>query len=270
MKLLAVLVNFGDEQLDYLSEVVKELKGFKKYEVTVIVQSNIPLEIEGIDQVNVVKLNNYQLLPLTCRAEIWKRKNDFDVFIYGENDHLFLESHVDKHIEYSKILPEDRVTGLIQIEKNKEGLFYVGYHSHFDWDFNSVEEHAGKKFAYFKNTHQATFILTKKQLEKVGQNINFEQLIRYKPFYLWNNLVNSLRKKVGKPIQEPFRYSLKCKVNTDVYDFGGMKKLICISEFEENLIHHLPNLYIKGLKGRNKLNSDEDRMNNALQKLLQH
>ena len=99
MKLLAVLVNFGDEQLNYLEEVVKELKSFKRYQVTVIVQSNIPLDIEGIDLVNVVKLNNYQLLPLTCRAEIWKRKDDFDVFIYGENDHLFLESHVDKHIE---------------------------------------------------------------------------------------------------------------------------------------------------------------------------
>lgn len=268
MKLLAVLVNFGNEQLDYLKEVVNGLKSFKKYDVTVIVQSNIPLDIEGIDQLNVVKLKNYQLLPLTCRAEIWKRRNDYDVFIYGENDHMFLESHVDKHLEYSKILPEDRITGLIQIEKNEDGVYYVGYHSHFEWDFNSVETHSGKKFAYFTNTHQATFILTKKQLEKVGENINFNSLVRYKPSYLINNLVNSLRKKVGKKIKEPFRYSLKCKVNTDVFDFGGMKKLICISEFEDNLIHHLPNLYIKGLKGRTKLNSDEVRMNNALTRLL--
>ena len=47
-----------------------------------------------------------------------------------------------------------------------------------------------------------------------------------------------------------------------------MKKLICISEFEDNLIHHLPNLYIEGLKGRNKLMSDSARMNSALNQLL--
>lgn len=64
------------------------------------------------------------------------------------------------------------------------------------------------------------------------------------------------------------KYSVKCKVNTDIYEFGDMKKLICISEFEDNLIHHLPNLYIEGLKGRNKLISDSARINSALNQLL--
>lgn len=269
MKVLAVLVNYGDEQLSYLTQVVASLKAFKKYEVTVIVQSNIPLEIKGVDIVNVVALKNYQFLPLTCRKEIWKRKDEFDIFIYGENDHLFLEKHIDKHIEYSGFLPENRIPGLIQYENDGDNFYYVGYHSHFDWDYNSVETYNGKKFAYFNNTHQATFILTKKQLNKVATQINFEKLVRYTPFYLYNNLANSIRKKFQKPIKEPFRYSFKCKVNTDIYDFGGMKKVICISEFKDNIIHHLPNLYIKGLKGRKKLNSDEKRMKKALQKLDQ-
>ena len=86
-------------------------------------QSNIPLNIVGIDLVNVVELDNYQLLPLTCRAEIWKRKDEFDVFIYGENDHLFLENHVDNHLKYSDLLPKDRLSGLIQIEKSKRRCF---------------------------------------------------------------------------------------------------------------------------------------------------
>jgi hypothetical protein len=44
--------------------------------------------------------------------------------------------------------------------------------------------------------------------------------------------------------------------------------MICISDFEDNLIHHLPNLYIDGLKGRNKFRSDQTRMTKALSKLL--
>jgi GR25 family glycosyltransferase involved in LPS biosynthesis len=48
-----------------------------------------------------------------------------------------------------------------------------------------------------------------------------------------------------------------------------MKKLICISEFKENIIHHLPNLYIDGLKGRNKnQSSDDNRMKSSIIKLL--
>ena len=60
--------------------------------------------------------------------------------------------------------------------------------------------------------------------------------------------------------------------------FGGMKKLICISEFEDNLIHHLPNVYIDGAPGyrredgkivnRIKQRSEENRMQNSLKKLL--
>lgn len=48
-----------------------------------------------------------------------------------------------------------------------------------------------------------------------------------------------------------------------------MKKVICISEFEKNLIHHLPNLYINGDKGRNKnQRSDDKKMKESLIRLL--
>jgi hypothetical protein len=268
MKLLVVLVNYGDEQLNFLEKVVAELKSFVKYTVTIIVQSNIPIQIKGIDKVNVVKLKNYQLLPLTCRKEIWERRADFDFFIYGENDHLFLEKHLDNHILYSTILPKNRIPGLLQYEENAKGRYYPGYHNHFDWQLNSVETHQDKKFAHFSNAHQATFILTKSQLIEIGKKFNFNNLVKFKVPYLLNNFVNMIKKLVGFPIKGPFKYSLKCKVNTDIYDFGGMKKVICVSEFEDNLIHHLPNLYIDGIKGRAKLNADEEKMKVTLKNLL--
>ena len=245
MKILAVLVNFGTEQLDYLEQVVSELKLFKKYEVTVIVNSNILLDIKGIDKVNVIELGNYQLLPLTCRKVIWENRNDYDVFIYGENDHLFKEHHVDKHLEYEKILPKDRITGLMQYEINdKKELYYPAYHARYDWDMDSVEIYGGLKFAHFTNLHQATFILSKNQLLKIG-------------------ILNDFTNFMGQSY-----YSWKCKVNTDIYQFGGMKKLICISEFDDNLIHHLPNIYISGDRGRLKLGSWDKRMRDKLNILL--
>ena len=243
--ILAVLVNYGEEQLHYLQQVVNELKSFKKYKVTIFVNSNIPLDmIKGIDYVNVIQLDDYQLLPLTCKQVIWNYKDDFDVFLFGENDHLFQEHHIDKYLEYTSILPKNRIAGLIQYEENETGKYYPAYHAHYDWDYNSVEQYDGRKFAHFTNIHQATFILTKSQLLNIGEMYDFTTFF-------------------GKS-----HYSVKCKVNTDIYQFCEMKKMICISEFEDNLIHHLPNIYINGEQGRNKLGYGEDKMKKSINKIL--
>lgn len=243
-KILAVLVNYGDEQLQYLQQVVSELKSFKKYKVSIIVNSNIPLDIKGIDMVNVIKLDNYQLLPITCRQVIWDHKDDFDIFLFGENDHLFKEYHIDKHLEYTSILPQNRIAGLIQFEENITGRYYPAYHGHYKWDINNVEEYNNKKFAHFTNIHQATFILTKQQLLDIGKKHDFTKFFGHS------------------------QYSVKCKVNTDIYQFCDMKKLICISEFEYNIIHHLPNIYINGINGRAKLGHDHKHMLNSIKEML--
>ena len=199
IKVLAVLVNYDNEQLEYLQTVVDNLKLFKKYNVTVIVNSNIPLDkINGIDHVNVVQLDNYQLLPMTCREVLWHYREDFD----------------------------------------------PAYHANYGWDYDSVEEFNGKKFAHFTNVHQATLILTREQLLKIGNMHTFTQFF-------------------GES-----HYSAKCKVNTDVYQFCGMKKVICISELKDNSIHHLPNIYIKGDKGRDSLGSSEETMQKDMKRML--
>lgn len=267
-KILIVLVNYGDEQIHYLVTVVKQIKKFEKYESTIIINSNIPLNIEGVDHVNVIELEDYQLLPLTCRQVLYENRDNFDVFIYGENDHLFLEKHIDNHLAYSKILPKNRITGLIQYEEDNTGKYYPGYHLDFEWDFNSVEVYGNKRFAHFNNVHQATFILTREQLLNVSKKISFTDLVDEKDSKVIAFIKKVVKKTFNIDLINKEIYSVKCKVNTDVFLYGGMKKMICISEFEDNLIHHLPNLYIEGSKGRNKFRSDSMRMENSIQKLL--
>lgn len=269
IKILVVLVNYGVEQLSYLEKVVDELKSFRNYNVNIIVNSNIELNIANINEVNIYKLGDYQFLPLTCRNVIWRNRDNYDVFIYGENDHLFKETHIDRHLEYSKILPVNKVCGLLQYEENATGKYYPGYHLDFEWDFNSVEIHGHKVFAHFKNLHQASFILTKDQLKYVSKRINFTQLVDETPT-LFNRMTRKLKSNFGLKVERKNKYSVKCKVNTDIYKYGGMKKLICISDFEDNLIHHLPNLYINGEQGRRKLRSSQERMDVALNRLLEN
>lgn len=139
--------------------------------------SNIPLSIHGIDKVNVIALDDYQLLPLTCRKTIWENKDKYDLFLYGENDHLFLEKHLDNHIHYSKILPKNRITGLIQIEKDKEEIYYPGYHSgkgyHFEWDFKSVEVYQGKNLLILPTCTKPLLLSLKHNCCKLGKRLIF-------------------------------------------------------------------------------------------------
>lgn len=247
--ILAVLVNYGTEQINYLQQVVSELKSFKNYNVTVVVHSNIKLDqLTGIDHTFVIELEDYQLLPMTCRQTIYNNKESFDYFIFSENDHLWKEYHISKYIEYTKVLPDNRIAGLIQYEEDDTGRYYPAYHAHYDWDWNSVEEYNGKKFAHFTNIHQASFILSREQVENISTKYDFTQ-------FLSND-----------------HYSVKCKTNTDIYGHCGYRKLICISEFELNLIHHLPNIYINGGPGdveyRVKQRAEEERMQAALNRLL--
>lgn len=267
LKVLAVIVNYNYEQLNYLKQVASSLKKFKNYNVTVVVNSNIKINLADIDEMNVFMLDNYQLLPSTCRKTIWENRNDYDVFLYTENDHLFLEKHIDRHIEYSNLLPKNRIPGLIQFEENDGKVYFPGYHNDFDWDYQSVETYGGKKFAHFTNLHQASFILTQDQLERVGKAFNFIKLVNEKERF-FHKVKRKFAGWLGYKIKRPQVYDVMCKTCTDVYKFGGMKKVICISDFQENLIHHLPNIYIHGEKGRKKLRSPQDRMEKALKRLL--
>jgi hypothetical protein len=78
---------------------------------------------------------------MTCRQTINQESDNFDYFIFSENDHLWKEYHIDNYIEYSKILPENRIPGLIQYEEDHTGKYYPAYHAHYDWDYTSVEEY---------------------------------------------------------------------------------------------------------------------------------
>lgn len=267
---LAVLVNYGEEQLAYLQTMIDALQSFEKYQVTIAVHTNVSLpSIKGIDIEHVVekeagifsvtdllfklklgrrwsgRMFDYNLLPMSCRKRIAEEVNNYDYFIFSENDHLWLEHHLDNFSTYESILPPDRITGLIQYEYNEKSRFYPAYHADYTWDINSVEVYGDKVFAHFTNVHQGCFLISKPQLERMLKTTEF---------------TNFLSKD---------QYSIKCKTNTDIYQYCGMKKMICISEFDQNLIHHLPNIYINGELGRRKYDSEEKRMQTAITKLLE-
>jgi len=234
MKVLVCIVNHGENQIWCLEQLLKEYKSWK-YDVDIIIHSNISLPLENnktsplYDGVKVQTYNNLEnphYLPFQTRKTIFDLKNDYDLFIYSENDHLITQRNIDAFLKVTSFLPNDKICGFFQYELYDCGKVYPGAHAHFSWDFQTifqVKEHSNYVFASYSNPHQASYVLTKNQLNKVIKEIDF--------------LTLDLRSG----------FTPKCTVNTDIYLKPKWDKVLCISHWEDFLIQHLPNRYLKVL-----------------------
>ena len=253
-KVLVVIVNYGNSQVHFLDKVVESFKSFKNYDLDIVIHSNIPLEYEGVEVIVKDHMNDWNTFPWETRKTIYDRKDDYDLYLYTENDHLYKESHLDSFLEVTDILPENRIAGFMQYEEfpeDKMGYLYPAYHASYEWDIKSVEKYDNTIFAHFNCEHHAGYLLTKKHLDKVISKMGKDFLVDK----------NRGIRQPGKPGYD----SNKVRCCTDVYTHAGMKKVIPISRFDDFLIHHLPNKY-KGIFGNYSF--DKNRMRPNLEVLL--
>jgi 2-polyprenyl-3-methyl-5-hydroxy-6-metoxy-1,4-benzoquinol methylase len=121
----------------------------------------------------------------------------------------------------SAVLPEDEIPGFLRFERTPDGqVNYPDVHGHFHWDCSSVRRRGEHTLAFFTNEHAACYVVTRAQLRRAIDS--------------------------GRFLVAPHggKYDLLCTAATDVYTQCGFKKLICISQLNDFLVHHLPNKYV--------------------------
>jgi len=228
MKILVAIANYGTKNQKYLDKLIKEYQSMP-YQVDIVILSNIPKNL-GSDIEVVVGLpsKNPWSLPFGHKQLFANRHDDYDLFIYSEDDTLITERNIEAFIDVTTMLPEDKIAGFIRYELDQHGdKYFTTIHSHFHWipdSVESVEKNGKYSFARFSNDHSACYILTREQLKRA---------------------INS-----GGYLVEPHegRYDLLVTAATDPYTQCGFKKVICISHLENFMLHHLPNAY-KGKMG---------------------
>jgi len=222
MKALVAIANYGSNNDRYLSQLVEEYRSMS-FPVDIVVVSNVPKDLGPGAQVLVVDLRNKDpwSLPFAHKEIFVERINQYDLFVYSEDDTLVTERNLRAFLEASAVLPDDEIPGFLRFEKCSDGTMNLPeIHGHFHWDPQSVRERNGDTFAFFTNEHAACYALTRNQLQKAVESGGY--------------LVDAHKEK----------YDLLCTCATDPYTQCGMKKLICISRVDEFLIHHLPNKYV--------------------------
>jgi SAM-dependent methyltransferase len=221
MKILVCIANYGLKNNIYVKRLIEEYSSFTKHVDIVILSDILKNYGDGIDIHIGLPNKNPRSLPFGWKKVFYEKLNDYDIFIYTEDDTLITENHLNLFIDSTKELPEDKILGFLRYEVDKNGnKFCSSIHSHYHWKVGSVEKYGNNFYAHFTNLHGACFILTRKHLKKCLKNDNFMR-----------------SPCVGQ-------YDMQCTAATEPYTVGGLEKVINISEIEKCIVHHLPNQYL--------------------------
>jgi len=224
MKILVAIANYGSKNQAYLERLIDEYKSMS-YGIDIVVLSDTPKALGADIKVKVgLPTKNPWSLPFGHKELFAERIDEYDLFIYSEDDTLVKQENIDAFLKVTKVLPKNEIAGFFRYEENSTGkvrcLSMPDIHAYYHWLPNSVKSLGEYTFASFSNKHSACYILTQEQLKKAIASGNY---------------------LVGP---HEGRYDLLCTAATDPYTQCGFRKMICISHIGDFLLHHLPNQYI--------------------------
>jgi len=221
MRVLVAIASYGERNDEYLRRLIAEYRSMS-FPVHIIVLSDRQKDVgPEIELVVGLPTSDPCSLPFAHRNLFAKRLNDYDVFIYSEDDTLITEKNIESFVQLSDVMPDDELPGFLRFEHDDSGnIGYPEFHGHYHWDTASVRKRGEYTLACFTNLHSACYALTREQLKRAIESGGF----------------------LVKPHQE--KYDLCCSAATDPYTQCGFQKLMCISHLGNFLVHHLSNKYV--------------------------
>ena len=221
MRLLVAIANHGTKNRKYLDRLIAEYRKFS-FDVDIVVLSNIPKDLDPDIEVRVgAPIENPWSLPFGHRKLFVERQDDYDLFVYSEDDTELTEAHVTAFLETTDHLPADHIAGFVRHEIAPDGThFYSTVHGPYHWDPASIVEAGGKIYARYTNDHAACYVLTRQQLKACIASGGFD-----------------IAPHEG-------RYDMLCSASTDPYTRCGFTKVVCVSEIGRYSLRHLPDIYL--------------------------
>lgn len=222
MKVLVAIANYGTNNDHFLARLLAEYRAMPD-DVHVAILTNLPKDL-GPDVEVIVGLpdeKNPWSLPFAHRKLFGERRNDYDLYIYSEDDTLLRHKNIEAFLQATRILPSNALAGFLRSETDPQGnVYYSTVHNHFHWDASSVLRVGDFTFAHFTNEHAASFLLTREQLNRAISSGGF----------------------LVPPHQG--RYGILEAAATDPYTQCGFRKMTCVSHLDDFTLPHLPNKYI--------------------------
>lgn len=221
MKILVGIANHGTKNMAFLQTLLEEYRGMS-FDVQFVIFSDKPKELGPDVEVRIgAPTPNPWSLPFAHQQVFADKVDDYDLFIYSEDDTRLTERNIRAFMQANEQLPNNEIPGFLRYEVEPSGAKYCcSVHSHYHWEVGSFKRAGDFAFAYFTNEHSALYILTQAQLKHCIASGGY--------------LVEA----------HQGRYDLLCSAATDPYVNCGLRKLIPVSHIDDFLIQHLPNVYL--------------------------
>jgi SAM-dependent methyltransferase len=224
VRVLVGVAHHGHKNRAFLERMLAEFRQMD-HDVDVVIFSESAKDLGRDVEVRVgLPTPDPWSLPFAHRPLFAERRDEYDVFVYAEDDTLVRQRTLDTFVELSELLPEGVVPGFMRFEERPDGSrSYCSIHSYYRWLPGSTFRSGGLTFAAFTNEHAACYALTRAQLHRAISSGGF----------------------LVAPHQGA--YDMLVSAATDPYTRCGMEKVVCVERLDDLLLHHLPNVYLDRL-----------------------
>src|SRR5215467_11650345 len=115
MKILVAITSYGTANDKYLMRLIEEYRSMS-HDVDIVVLSNIAKSVDGVEVRVGMPTKDPWSLPFAHKQVLAERVNDYDLFIYSEDDTLITEANIRAVLDLSKQLPEREIPGFFRYE----------------------------------------------------------------------------------------------------------------------------------------------------------
>ena len=218
--LLVSIANYGNTQLSLMKRSIEEFKSYKNFNVTISVHTTIDLDIPKIIITKYDDSIKWDLV-YKHRWEFIKEIDNFDYFMFIENDTLVKEDALNVFCKHDPFLSENTCIGFVRYEKpeNTDDLSLLDV-NYWGGVLNKNIKIDDRTYFELDQQFQSCWILPQERLRKI-MNLPFFPKIVY-----WGDTGSAgIFSRWG----------------------GNIKKITPqnIEELEACLIHHMSNKYVK-------------------------
>jgi 2-polyprenyl-3-methyl-5-hydroxy-6-metoxy-1,4-benzoquinol methylase len=212
------------KQVALLKEIISSYRKLR-LDLDIVVVSEAPKDFgDDVEVIVGLPSKNPWTLPFAHKQVFADRVEEYDLFIYSEDDIGITRENIEAFVEITPKLNEDEIAGFLRYEYDAKGVVFLDEPwGHYHWKPDSVRSRGRYTVAEFTNEHAGFYILTRAQLKRALASGGF--------------------------LRAPYRgrYNWPETAATDPYTVCGFRKVICISELERFLVHHASNKYVHQL-----------------------
>jgi len=223
-KLLVAIANFGISQLNYLSQTLLNIQNFS-FEKQIVIDTTCDISslLENHHTNIITRKFDSSIataLPFQHRAYFAEHLDDFDFFLFTENDILIPQHAIDFILQHTAYLDCDEIIGFCRYESKGEYLYLTDQNVQYPLTHYKAWQEKNQLYFTPSNMHSGCYLLTKNQLRKAI--ISGGYLVR--------------------PHTSP--YGMLEQGASDIYTQCGFKPKFLPLPIEPVLVHHLPDKYV--------------------------